>query len=60
MNRTDAVAILQTLQCMGCSRKPDAGEVDEMYANFGHKLKPGDGSNLRWRCLACKEDAPHA
>jgi hypothetical protein len=58
MKKKDAVAILQSLHCMGCEREPKPEEVTEMYTSFGHQLVRGDKSRLRWRCLRCKQEGP--
>jgi hypothetical protein len=54
MKKKEAVAVLQSLRCMSCSRAPKSEEVQEMYGEFGRKLVNSDKSRLRWRCLICK------
>ena len=53
MKVPEAVAVIRKLRCVDCLRAPTEAEVKEMRESFGHKLKPGDGSGLVWRCLSC-------
>lgn len=52
--RPKALALLRSLRCGGCRRRPTGAEVEEMCQSFGHKLREGDERNLLvWKCKAC-------
>ena len=61
MQLAEATRICASLKCENCQQQPTAAEVDEMIANFGHKLDDSDvgatlkagGSCLTWFCLDC-------
>jgi hypothetical protein len=43
--------MLSKLRCVVCGQSPTEAEVEEMFENFGAKVKPGD--KLLRRCKPC-------